>query len=661
MTSRWIHSALLTLLAASCVTGEQKSRLPERMSKENIRSLANSVFEIIIPKIKNDNIRYHEPLPKERIPIQFRNSEYTSVGTAFAVDTNRFVSAAHVFEIEKYATDPSIMLRDQKGEIHQIDKVYRYSAHRDLVVFSLKTTPKITTPLRVSRKSEVGDVVYTVGNAYGEGISFRDGQIANYTPEPFKAEWKYIRYTAAASPGNSGGPLLNTRGEVLGIVTMKNESENLNFAVPFSELRKLSRREASFFQPINSVTSPTGRQNVTVDFSVRLPAKFTALSKRAKTIRERFWVNAWKKIYTTSANKRFPLDPAAQKWLRRQEYASVLSFIGRNDVGDYEMETRDGRVIPRANGDQMRITFDGDDLTIFNYLPDQPGKHAKYLKSPDLILDGIIESQGWVREIAEEQVPIASLGPPVSNERFIDPLGRPWLKSVWRTPFDYMTHVLNCMPVPKGFSCLLYHLPTLEENTAYQYRFEKLDTPELALSYSGTPSEWQGYLSLPKSWLPNLFSVASVKQVGKNIAVNLGPFRTLATDQLAGPNSIVFAGVGFNAASPQTIEIHGLRFTHGSKQQHSQEFFPSFAPSAKQSREEQFAWNVLLKSGGMNTLTNETEVTRIVVDTQGRPVNPAAPKAYPKVFEFSCRGTQPSASQTCNSFLRSTEIGRQAH
>ena len=553
----------LLVFATACVTTPNSGNLPARMSKEKIRSLADSVFEIVIPKQKNKRITYHEKIPTERIPIQIRNSKYVSVGTAFAIGKNRFISAAHVFEIEKFAEDPRVFIRDRGGKTYKIGKIFKYSTYRDLVVFSLTSVPKKVTPLVMRNTSEVGDTVYTVGNAYGEGISFRDGQIANYTPEPHQGQWKYVRYTAAASPGNSGGPLLNTRGEVLGVVTMKNESENLNFAVPASEIKKLSRKTAEFYTPINSVTTPTGRQNVVVKFSAKLPATFERLSNKSKALRTRFWKTKWKKIYSATEKKRFPMDPQAADWLRRQEYASVLSFIGRNEAGAYEMETRDGSVVPRANGDRMRITFDGDDLTMFNYIPAQNGRHATYLRTPQLILDGIVEAQGWVRELDDERIPINSLGKPTETSRFVDPLGRPWIAAKWRTPFDYMTHVMNCTAVPKGFSCFLYHLPTHEENTAFQYRFQNLDATELALSYSGTVGQWRGFLELPKQWLPTMLHGASVVNQGNRIVANIGPFRTSVTDNLAGDRSFIFAGVGFRRDKPRQIEIHGLRFTHG--------------------------------------------------------------------------------------------------
>jgi hypothetical protein len=69
------------------------------------------------------------------------------------------------------------------------------------------------------------------GNALGEGIIIRDGLYTSDTPEEREGRWKWIRFSAAASPGNSGGPLVDRKGRVIGVVLRKSPSENLNVAV----------------------------------------------------------------------------------------------------------------------------------------------------------------------------------------------------------------------------------------------------------------------------------------------------------------------------------------------------------------------------------------------------------------------------------------------
>jgi S1-C subfamily serine protease len=58
--------------------------------------------------------------------------------------------------------------------------------------------------------------------------------------DPFSGGYKVIQTDAAVNPGNSGGPLLNNKGQVIGVVRYKVlASEGLNFAVPINYVRGL--------------------------------------------------------------------------------------------------------------------------------------------------------------------------------------------------------------------------------------------------------------------------------------------------------------------------------------------------------------------------------------------------------------------------------------
>jgi hypothetical protein len=82
----------------------------------------------------------------------------------------------------------------------------------------------------------VGQAVYTIGNVLGEGIAIREGILASTTTDPNLPEIEYLRFSAAASPGNSGGPLVDGNGRVLGIVFAANWAENYNVATAAAHL-----------------------------------------------------------------------------------------------------------------------------------------------------------------------------------------------------------------------------------------------------------------------------------------------------------------------------------------------------------------------------------------------------------------------------------------
>ena len=194
-----------------------------------------ATFEVVMLKPVDDPLTYEKPLPLELLPFQFRNDKYFSVGTAFAMGNHRFATAAHVFGLGIDSQWGAPALRDGNGKVYQIDEVLKYSTAQDFAVFSVVDEPQVQ-PLEIGPHPTLNEAVYAVGNALGEGVVIRDGLYTSDTPEERDGKWKWLRFSAAASPGNSGGPLLDKDGKVIGVVLRKSPSENLNYALAIDEL-----------------------------------------------------------------------------------------------------------------------------------------------------------------------------------------------------------------------------------------------------------------------------------------------------------------------------------------------------------------------------------------------------------------------------------------
>lgn len=108
---------------------------------------------------------------------------------------------------------------------------------RDLALVAVEG-PK-GQPLRLGdvRRIAVGDAVYVVGNPEGLEGTFSAGIISALRDG-------YVQITAPISHGSSGGPVLNDRGQVIGIaVGLFENGQNLNFAIPVSYLSSLMSRQ----------------------------------------------------------------------------------------------------------------------------------------------------------------------------------------------------------------------------------------------------------------------------------------------------------------------------------------------------------------------------------------------------------------------------------
>ena len=95
-----------------------------------------------------------------------------------------------------------------------------------------------------SNNVQLGDLAIAIGNALGYGQSVTVGYVSaiNREVEIEGRTMELMQTDAAINPGNSGGALLNTRGEVIGINTVKlisTEVEGIGYAIPISEVLEL--------------------------------------------------------------------------------------------------------------------------------------------------------------------------------------------------------------------------------------------------------------------------------------------------------------------------------------------------------------------------------------------------------------------------------------
>ncbi len=115
----------------------------------------------------------------------------------------------------------------------------------DLAILQAKQLPDDIVPatMRSTAGLRPGDEVVAVGYPFGIGPSASSGVISGLRRDYVSPEGKHlltnlIQFDAAVNPGNSGGPLVTTEGEVIGIVTgLLNPTEQrvfigIAFAVP---------------------------------------------------------------------------------------------------------------------------------------------------------------------------------------------------------------------------------------------------------------------------------------------------------------------------------------------------------------------------------------------------------------------------------------------
>ncbi|MBO5076451.1 MAG: trypsin-like peptidase domain-containing protein [Clostridia bacterium] len=161
-----------------------------------------------------------------------KNGEGLSLGSGFIISADgQVVTNFHVID-EAYK-----IVVDYNNRNYEVQKIISYSSELDLAILKINLSD---APFVVMNEDlqPGGSAVYAVGSSEGYTLSFSAGTIAS--PERVFDGVHYIQHSSAISHGNSGGPLFNSYGEVIGINTSTDvDGQNLNFAIMVSELKRL--------------------------------------------------------------------------------------------------------------------------------------------------------------------------------------------------------------------------------------------------------------------------------------------------------------------------------------------------------------------------------------------------------------------------------------
>lgn len=174
------------------------------------------------------------------VVVSVERTTGTGTGTGVILTENGYiVTNYHVVEgassiyVKLYGTEQNIKA-----------KLIAYKEHDDIAVLKIeKTGLRRATFVNDCSNCKVGERVYAVGAPEGTDYSWSvtQGIISSVNRElkiydnsgTMEKKMRMIQTDAPVNPGNSGGPLINAAGEVVGIVTMKLEnSAGMGFALP---------------------------------------------------------------------------------------------------------------------------------------------------------------------------------------------------------------------------------------------------------------------------------------------------------------------------------------------------------------------------------------------------------------------------------------------
>lgn len=256
-------------------TKTEVGQLTEKIEKQNVvyeESVITKVIEESLPSVvtvgivkttQDSGFIQIDPFDLfggfKQVPGQKRKIDQ-NIGSGFIISSDGLIiTNKHV--VADTEAGYKIMTNDEKK--YEVDKIYRDPLN-DLAILKINASGLKALPLGDSSALKLGQIAIAIGTPLGEFTNtVTTGIISGLgrgitAGSPFEGAVEkldnVIQTDAAISPGNSGGPLLNSKGQVTGVnAAIAQDGQNIGFAIPVNVVKELvdsfNKRGGSFDIP----------------------------------------------------------------------------------------------------------------------------------------------------------------------------------------------------------------------------------------------------------------------------------------------------------------------------------------------------------------------------------------------------------------------------
>ena len=182
------------------------------------------------------------------------------LGSGVLISPDRVLTASHVVEV---ADQIKVLFVDGRERFARIVASEQF-ADVSLLVLSEPIEGIEPAPLGDSNDVEVGDQVFVIGAPYGISHTFTAGFVSGLHRDEVMGGFnmgEVIQTDAAINAGNSGGPMFNLDGQIIGIVShilsRSGGFEGLGFAISINTAKALVIEQRSFWSGVQGLLLPT--------------------------------------------------------------------------------------------------------------------------------------------------------------------------------------------------------------------------------------------------------------------------------------------------------------------------------------------------------------------------------------------------------------------
>ena len=233
---------------------EQRKLRKRRVGLASLVLLAGLILVISAGRVLTREHQDELPGLVKRIqPAVVTVIAYNAQGEALVQGTGFFIAPVGCFltNCHVLAQAARAEVRTAEGRCYPVRGVVAADRDWDLVVAAVVSPPEGISGLDIARDiPEVGERVAVVGSPLGLEQTLSDGVVSALRRT---SAGNYLQISAPVSTGSSGSPVINMKGEVVGVASLQViKGQNLNFAVPGSRALALQQKAAA----VRTVSAP---------------------------------------------------------------------------------------------------------------------------------------------------------------------------------------------------------------------------------------------------------------------------------------------------------------------------------------------------------------------------------------------------------------------
>jgi hypothetical protein len=164
-----------------------------------------------------------------------RNGKQIALGSGFVIAQDGLIVTNYHVIRDAYSAE----VRNRVIGKHSIYGVVAVNRQMDFAILKIRARNLTALPMGDSSRARLGEGVLAIGNPKG-----LDGTVSNGIISQIRTEGRFamLQISTPIYPGNSGGPLINRRGEVIGLVSARlGEDATLGFALPINYVNRALR------------------------------------------------------------------------------------------------------------------------------------------------------------------------------------------------------------------------------------------------------------------------------------------------------------------------------------------------------------------------------------------------------------------------------------